>query len=449
MPPAGSLNPEKAMSSFDLAIKNGLIVDGSRGKPFMANIYIKDGKIAEISKEERSAIKSIESRGQVVSPGFVDIHSHSDCSFQKNPTHEGKLAQGVTFELLGQCGSSLVPLNEKNRDSVIRTVGSSFGVPFDGDDFSACDFSGYAAEVLRRQVSINLGALIGHGTLRSFIAGWDLLQLTQAEMDAMCHLLDDLLLQGSLGLSLGLIYPPGSFCDTGEILSLARTLAKRDRLLAVHMRNENEGVFSAFDEMISVARKTGVRLQISHLKLMGESQWGRAGDLLAKLDAARQEGIRVYCDQYPYTASCSPLTSCFPSWVLEGGYGKLVERLKNEWEKIKQTGLPELYKRGGPARVVITDTCGFIPEYEGLNLDEAAKKMGVPLFEAIRELLISCEGIIGCIYHSMDEGDMLRIMARNDIATASDGTAYAVTASGSDVARLRRTVCRTAASEDD
>ena len=419
------------MKTFDSAVKNGLIVDGSLSKPFAAHVYIKDGKIAEISGEEYSSVKSIDAGGHIVSPGFIDIHSHSDCSFQQNPTHEGKLAQGVTFELVGQCGSSLVPLNERNRDSVIRTVGSSFGVAFDGNAFTGRDFNDYAAELKRRGVSVNLGGLIGHGTLRSYIAGWVLTQLNAAQMEAMCDLLDGLLLQGALGLSLGLIYPPGSFCDTGEILSLAKTLAKRDRLLAVHMRNENEGVFRALDEMIGVAEKTGVRLQISHLKLMGESQWEKADELLDKVDRARLEGVRVNCDQYPYTASSSALTSCFPGWALEGGYGKFVERLKNEaeWEKIKQTGLPELYKRGGSKCAVITDTCGALIDYEGLNLDEASEKMGVPLFEAMREMLISCGGIIGCIYHSINEADVLKIMARTDIATASDGIAYAVSQS--------------------
>ena len=413
---------------FDLAVKNGLVADGRRTRPFAAHVYVKDGKIAEISGDEHPAGKIIDAGGQVVSPGFIDIHSHSDCSFQQNPTHEGKLAQGVTFELVGQCGVSLVPLNVKNRDSVIQTAAGSFGVPFDGNDFSACDFAGYAAELKRRGISVNLGGLIGHGTLRSFIAGWELRRLTAAETDAMIDLLDGLLSQGALGLSLGLIYPPGSFCDTSEIMALAGTLAKRDRLLAVHLRNENEGVFGAFDEMIGVARATGVRLQISHLKLMGEAQWGRAEELLARLDAARAEGIRVHCDQYPYTASSSGLTSCFPGWALEGGYNKLVERLRDsaEWERIKQTGLPELYRRGGPGRVVITDTHGVMKNCEGLDLNKAAEKMGLALFDAMRELLISCGGITGCVYHSIDSGDMLKIMARIDIATASDGTAYAI-----------------------
>jgi len=413
---------------FDLAVKNGLIVNGSLSKPFVAHVYIKDGKIQEISSEEHSAEKIIDANGRAVSPGFIDIHSHSDCSFQQNPAHEGKLSQGVTFELVGQCGSSLVPLNDKNRDSVIRTVGSSFGVLFDNSAFMGSDLDDYAAEIRQRGISLNIGALIGHGTLRSYIAGWEMRQLTSEEMDAMCDLLDWLLLQGALGLSFGLIYPPGSFCDTNEILRLAEILAKRDRLLAVHMRNENEGVFRAFDEMISVAKASGVRLQISHLKLMGETQWGRADELLAKLDAARAEGIRVHCDQYPYTASSSALTSCLPPEALEGGYGRLVERLSSseEWEKILQTGLPELYKRGGPGRVVITDTNNLLKEYEGLNLNEAAEKMGVTLFEAMRQMLISCKGIIGCVYHSMDESDMLKIMARTDIAAASDGTAYTV-----------------------
>lgn len=160
--------------------------------------------------------------------------------------------------------------------------------------------AGYIEEVERRGVSINLGALIGHGTLRSYVIGWEMRQMTRAELEKMCALLDRMLEQGAAGVSLGLIYPPGSFCDTGEIEALANVVARRNKLLAVHMRNENKGVFDALDEMVGVALRTGVKLQISHLKLMGRAQWGRADELLAKIDLARAVGRA-------YTATSIPI----------------------------------------------------------------------------------------------------------------------------------------------
>ncbi len=416
---------------FDYAIKNGKIVDGSRQKPYLGTLYLKDGQIADISTDDsKPARRSLNAAGRVVAPGFLDIHSHSDCSYLSVPTHEGKLVGGVTFELVGLCGISAIPLNENNLSQTLRNVSDNFNMKLTADIFPATDFNSYASHIEQTKVSVNIGALIGHGTLRGCVAGWEMRQLTPDEIKAMCDLLDLQLSQGALGLSLGLIYPPGSFCNTEEIVALAEIVAKHDRILAVHVRNENKGVFDALDEMIGVAAKTGVKLQISHLKLMGVEQWGRANELLAKIDLARAKGVRIHADQYPYCATSSALTSCLPKWSLEGGFAELVKRL-NDPEisaKIAADDMPEMQSRGGPDRIVISDTRGFLPEVEGMTLSEAADLMKVPVVEFIRQILIRCEGVVRCIYHSIDRTDMLTIMARRDIATVSDGTAYALSA---------------------
>lgn len=411
---------------FDYAIKNGLIADGTRGIPYKASVYIKDGRIADISKDEKASENSIDAAGLIVSPGFIDIHSHSDASFMTVPSLEGKLLGGVTFELTGQCGISLMPMNDRNRAETIQNVARSFDLDVVEEDLEARDFSSYASSVEKKGIAINQGGLVGHGTLRSHVAGWEMRQLSPDELSQMCCLLDIMLAQGALGLSLGLIYPPGSFCDTSEIIALANIVVKHDKILAVHMRNENKGVFDAADEMLSIAKETGVKLQISHLKLMGVNQWGRAGELLAKIDFARAQGVRVHCDQYPYCASSSVLTSCLPKWAMDGGYARLAERLKDqkEFERIFADNLPEMGNRGTPDRIIVNFTGGAFPEAEGKTLAEMAEYMKLPLFEAMRQALIRCNGIINCIYHSVDERDMLKIMARTDIATCSDGLAY-------------------------
>ncbi len=403
---------------FDFAVRNGLVVDGGRERPFVATVYLKDGKIAGISSDDsKPSAESFDASGCVVAPGFVDIHSHSDAAFARCPTHESKLAGGVTFELVGQCGNSLIPVGEKNRSAI----------PMDMElapDFT--DFAGYVSAVKKNGVSLNLGGLVGHGTLRSCIAGWEMRRLTDGELDQAESLLDEQLRQGALGLSLGLIYPPGSFCGTDELVALARVVARRDKILAVHMRNENRGIFDAFEEMVEVAEETGVRLEISHLKLMGVDQWGQADRLLHRLELARARGMRVHCDQYPYTASNSGLTACLPRWVAEGGYPRLVERLEDPaaWQKIVADGLPEIVERGGPDRIVLRETRERFSEVEGMTLSEAAAALKLPLSETIRRVLVRCGGEVHCTYHSMDRGDMLKIMARTDIAIASDSSAY-------------------------
>lgn len=413
---------------YDLLIKNGLIVDGSRRKPFSGNVYIQGGKIAEISADDtKPAAKVYDAQGHVVAPGFVDIHTHSDVSYLHTPVMESMLSSGVTFQLVGQCGASCVPINDKNRRSQFEGQEPVHKTPMAELDFTPHDFASYAAHVEAHGVAANSGMLIGHSALRSAVIGWEMRQMTKEELQEMCDLLDEQLRQGAAGVSFGLIYPPGSFCDTEEIIALARTVARHDKLLAVHMRNENLKVFEALDEMISVAEATGVRLEISHLKLMGRPQWGRADELLTKVDLARARGVRIHCDQYPYTSSGSGLIASLPKWAMDGGFSALVKRLqdKAEWEKIKGTGLPELYNRGGPENVMVNEVHdSSMAQIVGKTLTEIAEMLELPLFEAIREVLIRNEGHVACFYRCMDEGDLLRIMARRDISVISDGVAY-------------------------
>ena len=397
---------------FDHAITGGVIVDGTGAAPYSANLYIKDGKIARITPEYLPAEKTFDAKGHITAPGFIDLHAHSDRLYQDNPTMESKLTNGITFEFTGQCGYSAVPvtslnLTDKNNDGIT-------------------DVDSYAEDIARRGVSINIGTLIGHGTLRQAVMGWEKRQLTPEELDKVCGLLGEQLDQGAGGVSFGLIYAPGSFCDTAEIIALAKVAASRGKLLAVHMRNENRHVFEALDEMISVAKASGVRLEISHLKLMGQSQWGRAQELLDKIDRARAEGVDIHCDQYPYIASHSSLYPCFPNYVMNGGYPAFTELLKDDksWAEMSRDGLQEMYERCSPDRITVDSLGGnVLPQCLGHTLTEIADILGMPLLEAFRYMLIRSGGKGGAVYRCMDEGDMLKIMSRRDISVISDGNA--------------------------
>ena len=417
---------------YDIIIKNGMIVDGTRKKPFAGCIYIKDKKIAKVTAGEPAdpgeAKTVIDAGGHVVAPGFIDVHTHSDKSYLACPTHESKLRSGITFELCGQCGLSCIPVSEKNIDSQAALGGLLVGES-DRNTYKPRGMKTYAEDYNSRPQTINAGMSIGHGALRSTLIGWDQRPLTSKEMDEMCALLDKELKAGALGVSFGLIYPPGSFCDTAEIKALARVCAANNKFLSVHMRNENRRVFEALDEMIEVARETGVRLEISHLKLMGKTMWGRSGELLAKIDQARAKGICIHADQYPYAASHSKLTSSFPKEAMDGGYGALTEHLKDDewWDRISEHGtFPEMEFRGGAANIVVADLATGIewPEVMGKSLTELAEMWSCDVPCAIRRLLLGCRGIVDCIYHNMSEEDVLNIMSQRDISIVSDGTAY-------------------------
>ena len=411
---------------FDAVIKNGLIVDGARTKPYKAALYIKDGKIAEISEDENKAAKAVyDACGHVVAPGFIDIHSHSDVSYFATTTMEGKLIGGVTCEVIGQCGQSAIPTGELNSKLVLESLPSILPYKLNDELFPVHDINDYAKHYADTGVSIDMVPMIGHGSLRSYVVGWEMRQVTPEELKTMCDLLDKMLEQGAAGITFGLIYPPGSFCDTAEVLALAEVVAKHDKVLSVHMRNENKKVFEALDEMIEVALKTGVKLEISHLKLMGSTQFGRTDELFAKIELARAKGVRIHADQYPYTSSSSVLSSSFPKWVTAGGYPAFVERLKDDatFAEMVKDGLPEMYNRGGPENITVRSADNPIPEFVGKNLIQIAEMLDKPLFEAIREVLIRGGGYVSCHYKCMDDDDLLKILARKDVCICSDGFA--------------------------
>jgi len=388
---------------FDYGICGGTVVDGRRTKRYTANLYVQDGKIAAITTDILPAKTVFDAKGLTVAPGFIDIHSHSDTSFLKSPEMKSMLSAGVTFQLGGLCGGSAVP----SKDARFQ------------------DMDCYANFVAASGISTDLGLLIGHGTLRSLVAGDDMRQVTQEELAQMCELLDKLLSQGALGLSLGLIYPPGSFCDTAEIIALAHVVRRHDKMLAVHMRNENVGVFDALDEMIHVAEVTGVKLEISHFKLMGRTQWGRADELLAKVDLARAHGVRIHCDQYPYLATGSGLLSSLPKRAADGGIEAMERNFRDDtwYAELAADGFPELYRRADPDKIVISTAQGC-PEYVGKSVAQIAEENGLSLTDAIRGIMLKTHFSAHCHYFSMDEGDVLKIMARRDICVCSDGRAY-------------------------
>ncbi|MDO4488996.1 MAG: amidohydrolase family protein [Eubacteriales bacterium] len=403
---------------YDFIIKNGLIVDGTGRKPFKGSVLVKDGIIERIlpegeTTETEEAAAYYDACGHVVAPGFINLHCHSDETYVKTPTYESMLRNGVTFEFCGQCGLSCIPYTEKSGN----------------DKTGPSNMEEYIKAVNERGVSINVGMCCGHGALRSSVIGWEQRPLTDDELREMCELFDKELKAGALGVSFGLIYPPGSFCDRNEIKALAEITARNDKVMAVHMRNENVHVFEALDEMIEIANETGVRLEISHLKLMGKSMWGRAGELLKRISLARAKGVRIQADQYPYDASHSRLTSSLPDEALDGGYERMVENLKNDewWDIISEHGtVPKVEQRGGAENIVISETKfgTTMPWIIGKSLKEIADTLGVTVAEAMRQILIASGGNIMCVYHNMSYDDIFEIMKQRDISVVSDGTAY-------------------------
>ena len=410
---------------YDFVLKNGLVVDGTRIPPYNASVCIKDGRIAEITEDLSVTGKEvIDCNGKVIAPGFIDLHTHSDaCPLNKSKS-EAMLHQGVTLEIGGNCGISLIPSNEERKEEIRSFFSRTIEVNIEDESLEVNNMDDYVEEGNKNQLPINSGMLIGHGTLRACVMGFDDKKPTIEELEEMKDLLDKELKSGAFGMSLGLIYPPSNYADIDEFVELAKIIKANNGIMTVHMRNESDLIFDSVNEMIEVAKKSGVHLHISHLKLMGKPQWGKSQGLLDYIEAARKDGCTITCDQYPYEATATGLSALVPSWALNGGNSKMLERLVEKDARLVTDITAVMEKRGGPSRVVVASTHGVFPEFDGKNIEEISKITGKSPVDSVIDILISCKGEVAAIYFALSFDDVLNIMKSMDISIGSDGVDF-------------------------
>ena len=407
---------------FDLVFKNGSVIDGTGSPAYTADVAVRDGEIAVIGRAEGESAKTIDATGLAITPGFIDLHTHSDASFLLDPTAQSKVRQGVTLELAGNCGMSFCAPLIGDADEQFRGRMSSYV-----DDFQPTwtDFGGYVDAVERAGSTLNMAFQVGHGTIRTCIVGQDDRAPTGDELERMRALVGECLDAGAMGFSTGLFYAPGSYARLEEVIALAQEAADRGRVYSTHMRDEGAGtvgLFVAINEAIEVGRRTGARVQISHVKCIGGLMWGRAADALATFELARQEGIDVAGDQYPYAASSTSLTGAmFPRWALSGGRDATLARMADEAQRgrmMADIGTRFEVGRGPDATVIAR----YVPQprYEGMTVGEIALDMEVSPEEAV--LSLYHEGDASVISHGMQEDDVETIAAHPLISVASDGT---------------------------
>ena len=401
---------------YDLILSGGLVIDGTGKEPYAANVCVKDGKIDCITTENDLNTKEmLDVSGFAVTPGFIDTHSHSDANLLQDAPTESKLAQGVTTEIIGNCGMSVLPATEEHYEELDDYVQLNYRTHVRNS------VSDYAADAQQKGLSINCGMLVGHSMLRMAVMGFVNRDPDENEMEGLKALLDRELRRGAKGMSLGLIYPPSAFSSQEELVELSKVIAKHNGLLAVHMRNEGAKVFEAVDEMITIAERSGAHVHISHLKLMGKPQWGRSVELLQKIRSARDRGIHITCDQYPFHASSTLVTAMVPHWAHAGGPEALMRRMENREgaEEIRK----EMENRGGPHAVLVVNTRGAHPAWEGMYIDEIAQELGVDPVDAVIRVVLETKTTGECIYFSMDPQDVMNIMQEPYICVGSDGNA--------------------------
>jgi len=406
----------------ELVIRNGHIVDGAGNPWFKSDLEIKGERISHIGRVSASKGKVIDASGLVVTPGFVDIHSHSDLHLLANPKAESKVRQGVTTEVFPNCGSGPAPLRGTAVE-MIKDDLKQLGLKLDWRTMAQ-----YMKRLERQGVSLNVALLIPHGTLRACVLGFDNRKPTEKEMNDMKVLAEQCMREGAFGMCTGLRYVPGSYAETSEVVELLKVVGRYGGFYASHVRDEGDrGTYpAAIAEAVEIGEKAGVPVEISHLKALGRRAWGKVKDALKIIEDARNRGVDVTCEMYPYTASGTGFMGWIPKWSHEGGFDKFLERLKDPETKrrIMEETQAVLHDRGGPERAVLTR---FPPnqEYEGKTLQEIASLRAKDPVEVIIDLLVEAQGETPVVNFNMLDEDVNTVMKHSAVMFGTDGYSLA------------------------
>lgn len=393
----------RASNRFDTIIRNGVIYNGELRAPVKGDIAIKGGRVAAIGDIGTGADRVIDAGGRVVSPGFIDIHTHTDANMMEAPLGDSKIYQGVTLDIGGNCGDS--PFPSKRWESK-----ESF-------------FSDYS----KQQRGINYGTLVGQGSVRSHFVGDNNIPASKEQLVAMVSYMESQMEQGAVGLSCGLEYVPGSYVPEGEIAELCKAVARHNGLFAIHMRNEDDRVELALAEAIRIARDSGVRLQISHLKAQNADNWHKGPMLLKMIDEARSSGVDIAFDRYPYIAFSTGMSTFIPLNERQGSRDEIIARLESPEisQKIGEYARSRFERLGGPQNIVIT---GCKREknkrFIGMNVAEASKLTGTEAWEFVRQLLIDERVSVDIIGFAMTEENVSMFLSHPLGMPASDGSVY-------------------------
>jgi len=406
---------------LDIAFKNIEIYDGLGNPPVKGNIGISSGLIVyPLDKESlKYAVRVIHGENLCLSPGFINIHSHSDMPLLVDGRVPSVIHQGITTEVTGNCGYSLAPLYGSSLHEIRREFKRDFDM-----DVTWIDLNEYFNLLERQGISVNVISLAGHGTLRGSVTDRSDRCLTKDEMVKMKEELYKAMKQGAAGLSTGLIYPPGSYAPTEELIELGKTVRETGGYYASHIRGEGDSLFDAIKEAITIGFEARIPVEISHLKAAGERNWGKTKHALEMIGDARSKGLYIQHDQYPYTASATGLSMMVPQWVHDGGTDAFLARLNTE--TIREKILEEMNCRGyinGRKVLVSSVNLEKNKKYEGREISEIAGEKNV--FEFILDLLFEEEGSVGAIYMSMDEEDVRSVMKDPFTATGNDASASA------------------------
>src|SRR5574344_15699 len=422
---ASILKGYRSKDKFDAVITNGWVYCGNGEEPIKGGIGIIEGKIAAIGKigelEELSGQCKmvIDAKGMAITPGFIDIHAHSDTNYFDAPLGDSRIYQGITTDVCGNCGDSPFPYSDTEFAANKNEL--RHGYPY------WQDVEGYFNALRKNKLGVNFMTYVGFGMLRSAVIGKNDIQPTEEQLKKMCQLLDHEMEVGIIGMSTGLEYTPDAYASTDEIAELCKVVAKHNGLFAIHMRNEDDYVEEAIAEAIEIARRSGVRLQISHLKAQNEPNWGELPNMLKLIEAAKTSGIDIAFDRYPYSAFSTGLTSFIPTQLRQGSDAEVMARLKDEKisDEIGKYALSRIKRLGGAQNVLIA-ACKNPDniKFSGKNIEECCKISGMKEWPMVKYLLISEDLGVQMAGFAMKEDNLKTIYAHPLSMPASDGSVY-------------------------
>jgi N-acyl-D-amino-acid deacylase len=404
-----------------------MLVDGTGAPAAPMDMTIDGSKITGIHKRgEAKGLVNIDAKGKIVCPGFIDIHSHSELHLLANPLAESKIMQGVTTELVGNCGSSAAPVMGTVRAS-LEEYADELCVDVDWTTIDE-----YLLRLNNLRISVNVCTLVGAETVRRAVLGDDDVKPSTEKLDMMRALVGDAMLQGAFGLSSGLIYAPGCYATTDELVALASTAASLGGMYASHIRGEGRTLVKAVAEAIQIGRESHARVEISHHKACGQENWGKVRETIDMIMQARAEGIDVAYDVYPYTASCTSLDSILPPWVREGGKDSVIARLRDP--EMRARIIKELQTPSEEWESIAADTewdsitlVNFKnPEnrkFENQSVLKIAREMGKEPADLALDMMCDERLRVSAIFHEINEEDVLRVISNPLSIIGSDGCA--------------------------
>ncbi|MBV9343165.1 MAG: D-aminoacylase [Acidobacteria bacterium] len=416
-------------ATYDVLISHARIVDGTGAPWFTGDIGIVGERIAAIGQlRDATAKRLIDARNLVAAPGFIDLQGQSEFNLLVDNRAASKITQGVTTEITGE-GTSIAPVNERLLED-LRDNATKYGVALDWRSLDE-----YLKRLDRARPAINLGTFVGAGGIRTYVIGKDKRAATTEELAQMRELVAGAMEQGAFGVSSALEYVPDSFASTEELVELAKVAHKYGGVYFTHQRSESDQIFPSLEEVFSIARSAGLSTTIWHLKTAYRESFGKMHQVLDRIKEARNQGIEVAASVYPYTRASNGLVACFPTWVSEGGTGKMLERLQNPDERArvrKEMNEPSstwdnewLGSGGAPGVALIQVVNPDLRKYEGMDFEEIGRRMGKDPEDAAMDIAIADRGNSQVVISIMEEADVRAAVLDPLVSYGSDSPAQA------------------------